>query len=226
MSSLAYWRLYSLEDVNTKARNSLPSSLQPDDQQISCWQARWGLVRFSDSLALPRASGLGNLTSWGQAEIRISYDLLAKSCQFEMCGYESLSGGFSLAEKVARVAKDELESGRECEDQKLKSSTICLPPPPAHFQCLHLFNSRNLCDYYHSRFLSIEKSFKNGRPTPTHSIQDLSIYYWRRSSTTKVEMCTMANCRAGMDCVDPRFQVISSPVMWTFKLIDPECVHI
>ena len=205
MSSFAYWRLYSLEDVNTKARNSLPPSLLPADQQIACWQARWGLVRFSDSLALPRASGLGNLTSWCQAEIRISYDLLAKSCQFEMCGYESLSGGFSLAEKVARVAKDELESGREREDQKLKSSTICLPPP-AHFQCLHLFNSRNLCDYYHSRFLSIEKSFKNGRPTPTHSIQDLSIYYWRRSSTTKVEMCTIVNCRAGMDCVDPGFK--------------------
>ena len=152
MSSLAFWRLYSLEDVNTKARNSLPSSLQPDDQQISCWQARWG-----------------------QAEIRISYDLLAKSCQFEMCGYESLSGGFSLAEKVARVAKDELESGREREDQKLKSSTICLPPPPAHFQCLHLFNSRKLCDYYLFRFLSIEKSFKNGRPTLTHSIICLEV---------------------------------------------------
>ena len=189
MSSLAFWRLYSLEDVNTKAWNSLPSSLLPADQQIACWQARWG-----------------------QAEIRISYGLLAKSCQFEMCDCESLSGGFSLAEKVARVAKDELESGREREDQKLKSSTICLPPPPAHFQCLHLFNSRNLCDYYHSRFLSIEKSFKNGRPTHTHSIQDLSrsTHYWRRSSTTKVEMCTMANCRAGMDCVDPRFQVFSS----------------
>ena len=188
MSSLAYWRLYSLEDVNKKAWNSLPSSLLPADQQIACWQARWG-----------------------QAEIRISYGLLAKSCQFEMCDCESLSGGFSLAEKVARVAKDELESGREREDQKLKSSTICLPPPPpAHFQCLHLFNSRKLRDYYHFRFLSIEKSFKNGRPTPTHSIQDLSIYYWRRSSTTKVEMCTMANCRAGMDCVDPRFQVFSS----------------
>ena len=113
-----------------------------------------------------------------------------------MCDYESLSGGFSLAEKVARVAKDELESGREREDQKLKSSTICLPPPPAHFQCLHLFNSRKLCDYYNFRFLSIEKSFKNGRPTPNHSIQDLSIYYWRRSSTTKVEMCTIVNCRA------------------------------
>ena len=89
MSSLAYWRLYSLEDVNKKARNPLPSFLLPADQQISCWQARWG-----------------------QAEIRISYGLFAKSCQFEKCDYESLSGGFSLAEKVARVAKDELESWR------------------------------------------------------------------------------------------------------------------
>ena len=152
MSSLAYWRLYSLEDVNTKARNSLPSSLLPADQQISCWQALWG-----------------------QAEIRISYGLLAKSCQFEMCDCESLSGGFSLAEKVARVAKDELESGREREDQKLKSSTICLPPPPAHFQCLHLFNSRKLCDYYNFRFLPIEKSFKNWQ-THTHPLHTRSIY--------------------------------------------------
>ena len=106
--------------------------------------------------------------------VRISYGLLAKSCQFEMCDYESLSGGFSLAEKVARVAKDELESGREREDQKLKSSTICLPPPPAHFQCLHLFNSRKLCDYYNFRFLPIEKSFKNWQ-THTHPLHTRSI---------------------------------------------------
>ena len=206
MSSFAYWRLYLLEDVNTKAWNSLPSSLLPADQQISCWQARWGLVRFSDSLALPRASGLGNLTSWGQAEIRISYDLLAKSCQFEKCDYESLSGGFSLAEKVARVAKDELESGRECEDQKLKSSTICLPPPPAHFQCLHLFNSRKLRDYYNFRFLPIEKSFKNWQ---THPLHTRSIYllfaaqFYHKGGNEY-------HGKLGMDYVDPRFQVFSS----------------